>query len=171
MEEGCTGNMIYSIHVSFFLLSHENDCFNKQCPAAKRKHEFYNGTRQIIGLVVCFGQLQVLQQILPNLYLLHMQTSSVEIERVCNRADECLLETAAVSIKPSGGGPEHLAILAVLKDRSAQYDVNLLKRKFQTAIQKNLNPLFKVCIRPSSPFCPPLTSNDLTNMCTTGTIN
>lgn len=100
-----------------------------------------------------------------------MQTSSVEIERVCNRADECLLETAAVSIKPSGGGPEHLAILAVLKDRSAQYDVNLLKRKFQTAIQKNLNPLFKVCIRPSSPFCPPLTSNDLTNMCTTGTIN
>uniref|UniRef100_A0A804M5V3 4-coumarate--CoA ligase n=1 Tax=Zea mays TaxID=4577 RepID=A0A804M5V3_MAIZE len=72
------------------------------------------------------------------------RTSSVEIERVCNRADECLLETAAVSIKPSGGGPEHLAILAVLKDRSAQYDVNLLKRKFQTAIQKNLNPLFKV---------------------------
>lgn len=73
-----------------------------------------------------------------------IKTSSVEIERVCNRADECLLETAAVSIKPSGGGPEHLAILAVLKDRSAQYDVNLLKRKFQTAIQKNLNPLFKV---------------------------
>ncbi|KAL5684151.1 hypothetical protein ACJX0J_010536, partial [Zea mays] len=72
-----------------------------------------------------------------------IKTSSVEIERVCNRADECLLETAAVSIKPSGGGPEHLAILAVLKDRSAQYDVNLLKRKFQTAIQKNLNPLFK----------------------------
>lgn len=73
-----------------------------------------------------------------------IKTSSVEIERVCNRADECLLETAAVSIKPSGGGPEHLAILAVLKDRSAQHDVNLLKRKFQTAIQKNLNPLFKV---------------------------
>jgi len=73
-----------------------------------------------------------------------MQTSSVEIERVCNRADECLLETATVSIKPSGEGPEHLAILAVLKDRSAQYDVNLLKRKFQTTIQKNLNPLFKV---------------------------
>ena len=75
---------------------------------------------------------------------LHMQTSSVEIERVCNRADERLLETAAVSIKPAGGGPEHLAILAVLKDRSAQYDVNLLKSKFQKAIQKNLNPLFKV---------------------------
>lgn len=73
-----------------------------------------------------------------------MQTSSVEIERVCNRADEALLETAAVSIKPAGGGPEHLAILAVLKDRSIPYDVNLLKTKFQRAIQKNLNPLFKV---------------------------
>ncbi|KAG2545093.1 hypothetical protein PVAP13_9KG406583 [Panicum virgatum] len=73
-----------------------------------------------------------------------IKTSSVEIERVCNRADERLLETAAVSIKPAGGGPEHLAILAVLKDRSAQYDVNLLKSKFQKAIQKNLNPLFKV---------------------------
>ncbi|XP_062212751.1 probable CoA ligase CCL12 isoform X2 [Phragmites australis] len=73
-----------------------------------------------------------------------IKTSSVEIERVCNRADEGLLETAAVSIKPTGGGPEHLAILAVLKDRSTPYDVNLLKSKFQRAIQKNLNPLFKV---------------------------
>jgi hypothetical protein len=68
----------------------------------------------------------------------------VEIERVCNRADEGLLETAAVSIKPSGGGPEQLAILAVLKDKSAPYDANLLKSKFQRAIQRNLNPLFKV---------------------------
>jgi hypothetical protein len=73
-----------------------------------------------------------------------MQTSSVEIERVCNRADDGLLETAAVSIKPTEGGPEQLAILAVLKDRPSSYDVNLLKSKFQRAIQKNLNPLFKV---------------------------
>jgi hypothetical protein len=34
----------------------------------------------------------------------------------------------------------------VLKDRSAQYDVNVLKSKFQRAIQKNLNPLFKVIL-------------------------
>jgi len=90
-----------------------------------------------------------------------IKTSSVEIERVCNRADECLLETAAVSIKPSGGGPEHLAILAVLKDRSAQYDVNLLKRKFQTAIQKNLNPLFKVSYVKVVPEFPRTASNKL----------
>ncbi|CAL4919623.1 unnamed protein product [Urochloa decumbens] len=90
-----------------------------------------------------------------------IKTSSVEIERVCNRADEGLLETAAVSIKPAGGGPEHLAILAVLKDRSAQYDVNLLKSKFQRAIQKNLNPLFKVSYVKIVPEFPRTASNKL----------
>jgi len=90
-----------------------------------------------------------------------IKTSSVEIERVCNRADERLLETAAVSIKPAGGGPEHLAILAVLKDRSAQYDVNLLKSKFQKAIQKNLNPLFKVSHVKVVPEFPRTASNKL----------
>ncbi|PAN44441.2 hypothetical protein PAHAL_9G044300 [Panicum hallii] len=90
-----------------------------------------------------------------------IKTSSVEIERVCNRADERLLETAAVSIKPAGGGPEHLAILAVLKDRSAQYDVNLLKSKFQRAIQKNLNPLFKVSYVKVVPEFPRTASNKL----------
>ncbi|CAN6322242.1 unnamed protein product [Urochloa humidicola] len=90
-----------------------------------------------------------------------IKTSSVEIERVCNRADEGLLETAAVSIKPAGGGPEHLAILAVLKDRSAQYDANLLKSKFQRAIQKNLNPLFKVSYVKVVPEFPRTASNKL----------
>lgn len=74
----------------------------------------------------------------------HPQTSSVEIERACNRADENVLETAAVAIKSRTGGPEQLVILAVLKDKSAQHDIGLLKRKFQKAIQTNLNPLFKV---------------------------
>lgn len=90
-----------------------------------------------------------------------IKTSSVEIERVCNRADEGLLETAAVSVKPAGGGPEHLAILAVLKDRSAQYDVNVLKSKFQRAIQKNLNPLFKVSYVKVVPEFPRTASNKL----------
>ncbi|WVZ60932.1 hypothetical protein U9M48_010886 [Paspalum notatum var. saurae] len=90
-----------------------------------------------------------------------IKTSSVEIERVCNRADEGLLETAAVSIKPVGRGPEHLAILAVLKDRSAQYDINLLKSKFQRAIQKNLNPLFKVSYVKVVPEFPRTASNKL----------
>ncbi|KAL6893869.1 hypothetical protein ACP4OV_007967 [Aristida adscensionis] len=90
-----------------------------------------------------------------------IKTSSVEIERVCNRADDRLLETAAVSIKPSGGGPEHLAILVVLKDRSTRCDVNLLKSKFQRAIQKNLNPLFKVNYVKVVPEFPRTASNKL----------
>ncbi|XBH95699.1 hypothetical protein VPH35_086218 [Triticum aestivum] len=93
--------------------------------------------------------------------LLHEQTSSVEIERVCNGADEGLLETAAVSVKPPGGGPEQLAILAVLKDRSATYDANLLKGKFQRAIQRNLNPLFKVSYVKVVPEFPRTASNKL----------
>nr|CAB3458240.1 unnamed protein product [Digitaria exilis] len=89
-----------------------------------------------------------------------IKTSSVEIERVCNRADEGLLETAAVSIKPAGRGPEHLAILAVLKDKSAPHNVNLLKSKFQRAI-KNLNPLFKVTYVKVVPEFPRTASNKL----------
>ncbi|VAI38517.1 unnamed protein product [Triticum turgidum subsp. durum] len=90
-----------------------------------------------------------------------IKTSSVEIERVCNGADEGLLETAAVSVKPSGGGPEQLAILAVRKDRSATYDANLLKAKFQRAIQKNLNPLFRVSYVKVVPEFPRTASNKL----------
>nr|XP_015627842.1 probable acyl-activating enzyme 18, peroxisomal isoform X4 [Oryza sativa Japonica Group] len=90
-----------------------------------------------------------------------IKTSSVEIERICNRADEALLETAAVSIKPAGGGPEQLAILAVLKDRSPPCDANVLKSKFQRAIQKNLNPLFKVSYVKIVPEFPRTASNKL----------
>ncbi|KAL5219381.1 hypothetical protein ABZP36_020065 [Zizania latifolia] len=90
-----------------------------------------------------------------------IKTSSVEIERICNRADEGLLETAAVSVKPAGGGPEQLAVLAVLKDRLAPYDANLLKHKFQRAIQKNLNPLFKVSYVKVVPEFPRTASNKL----------
>ncbi|MQM10171.1 hypothetical protein Taro_043060 [Colocasia esculenta] len=73
-----------------------------------------------------------------------IKTSSVEIERVCNQADANILETAAVSIRTGAGGPEQLVVLAVMKDRSLHWDFNLLRTKFQKAIQQNLNPLFKV---------------------------
>ncbi|KAJ4760573.1 Acetyl-coenzyme A synthetase [Rhynchospora pubera] len=73
-----------------------------------------------------------------------IKTSSVEIERACSTADESVQETAALSIKERSGGPDQLVILVVLKDKSAHYDVDLLKRKLQKAIQNNLNPLFKV---------------------------
>ncbi|XP_078180968.1 acyl-activating enzyme 18 isoform X1 [Carex rostrata] len=90
-----------------------------------------------------------------------IKTSSVEIERVCNRADDSVLETAALSVKSRTGGPEQLVILAVLKDKSSQHDIDLLKRKFQKAIQTNLNPLFKVRFVKVVPEFPRTASNKL----------
>jgi len=72
-----------------------------------------------------------------------LQTSSVEIERVCDRADESILETAAISLAPPTGGPEQLVVLVVLK-KGCKAEPNDLKMKFSKAIQRNLNPLFKV---------------------------
>lgn len=72
-----------------------------------------------------------------------MQTSAIEIERVCDRADESILETAAVSVSPVGGGPEVLVIFAVLK-KGFTSQPDKLKTIFSKAIQRNLNPLFKV---------------------------
>ncbi|RYR23616.1 hypothetical protein Ahy_B03g068812 isoform F [Arachis hypogaea] len=71
-----------------------------------------------------------------------IKTSSVEIERVCDRADECIMETAAISVTPASGGSEQLVIFVVLK-KGYSSDVEALKKKFSKAIQSNLNPLFK----------------------------
>ncbi|KAL5563556.1 hypothetical protein UlMin_033303 [Ulmus minor] len=72
-----------------------------------------------------------------------IKTSSIEIERVCDRADESILETAAVSVAPPNGGPEQLVIFVVLR-QGCNSDAEKLKTKFLKAIQSNLNPLFKV---------------------------
>ncbi|KAK3409719.1 hypothetical protein EUGRSUZ_J01816 [Eucalyptus grandis] len=72
-----------------------------------------------------------------------IKTSSVEIERVCDRADESILESAAISLAPPTGGPEQLVVLVVLK-KGCKAEPNDLKMKFSKAIQRNLNPLFKV---------------------------
>jgi hypothetical protein len=75
----------------------------------------------------------------------HFQVSSIEIERICNRVDASILETAAaIGVPPIGGGPEQLTIAVVLKDQSSQAtDLNQLKLAFNAALKK-LNPLFKV---------------------------
>ncbi|KAF3782449.1 putative acyl-activating enzyme 18 [Nymphaea thermarum] len=72
-----------------------------------------------------------------------IKVSAVEIERACNSSDDSVLETAAVSIKHFNGGPEHLAVVVVPKEGSVP-DPDQLKAIFSRAIQKNLNPLFKV---------------------------
>ncbi|KAK4441039.1 putative acyl-activating enzyme 18, peroxisomal [Sesamum alatum] len=89
-----------------------------------------------------------------------IKTSSVEIERVCNRADESVLETAAVSVAPADGGPEQLSIFVVLK-RGFSIKPDVLKMIFSRAIQTNLNPLFKVSFVRIIPEFPRTASNKL----------
>ncbi|KAJ9560170.1 hypothetical protein OSB04_005330 [Centaurea solstitialis] len=74
-----------------------------------------------------------------------IKVSSVEIERVCNSVDDRILETAAIGVTPHGGGPERLIIVIVFKDANGSTpDLNKLKGSLNSALQKNLNPLFKV---------------------------
>ncbi|XP_055814584.1 probable CoA ligase CCL12 isoform X1 [Solanum dulcamara] len=72
-----------------------------------------------------------------------IKTSSIEIERVCDGADESVVETAAVSAAPPNGGPEQLGIFVVVKEGMI-ISPDTLKKRFSRAIQINLNPLFKV---------------------------
>ncbi|CAK9147864.1 unnamed protein product [Ilex paraguariensis] len=74
-----------------------------------------------------------------------IKVSSVEIERICNAVDNNVLETAATGVPPPGGGPESLMIAVVFKDsNSSATDLDKLKMSFNSALQKKLNPLFKV---------------------------
>ncbi|KAJ8539881.1 hypothetical protein K7X08_014133 [Anisodus acutangulus] len=89
-----------------------------------------------------------------------IKTSSIEIERVCDRADDSVLETAAVSAAPPNGGPEQLAIFVVLKE-GIIISPDTLKKRFSRAIQSNLNPLFKVSSVKIVPMFPRTASNKL----------
>ncbi|KAJ0606034.1 putative acetate--CoA ligase [Helianthus annuus] len=89
-----------------------------------------------------------------------MQTSSIEIERVCEQADVSIMETAAVSCQPATGGPELLAIFVVLKE-GFNTEQDKLKMIFSKAIQRNLNPLFKVSFVKIVPEFPRTASNKL----------
>ncbi|KAI6675573.1 hypothetical protein NL676_003479 [Syzygium grande] len=71
-----------------------------------------------------------------------IKVSSIEIERICNAVDENILETAAIGVPPAEGGPEQLIIAAVLKE--AVPDMDKLRIAFNSAVQKRLNPLFRV---------------------------
>ncbi|KAL7617544.1 hypothetical protein Lser_V15G00604 [Lactuca serriola] len=74
-----------------------------------------------------------------------IKVSSVEIERICNSVDDGILETAAIGVTPAGGGPERLVIVVVFKDDDGSTtDLQKLRVSLNSALQKNLNPLFKV---------------------------
>jgi len=88
-----------------------------------------------------------------------IKVSSIEIERICNRANDSILETAAIGVPPVGGGPEQLTIAVVFKDQSRQTeDLNQLRLMFNSALKK-LNPLFKVSSVIVVPSLPRTASN------------
>ena len=61
-----------------------------------------------------------------------------------------ILETAAIGVPPSGGGPERLVVAVVFKDSDKpQMDSSSMAKIFNSALQKKLNPLFKVQYIPS----------------------
>lgn len=74
-----------------------------------------------------------------------IKVSSVEIERVCNGVDSNVLETAAIGVPPPQGGPEQLVIAVVFKDSDdSTVDLDKLRISFNSAVQKKLNPLFRI---------------------------
>ncbi|KAL3024584.1 hypothetical protein AAZX31_04G131800 [Glycine max] len=89
-----------------------------------------------------------------------IKVSSVEIERICNGVDSSILETAAIGVPPSGGGPELLTIAVVFKDsNSTKQDLHQLRISFNSALQKKLNPLFRVSQVVTLPSLPRTASN------------
>ncbi|TKY73253.1 acyl-activating enzyme 17 [Spatholobus suberectus] len=89
-----------------------------------------------------------------------IKLSSVEIERICNGVDSNILETAAIGVPPSGGGPELLTIAVVFKDsNSTKQDLHQLRMSFNSALQKKLNPLFRVSQVVTLPSLPRTASN------------
>ncbi|MBA0707714.1 hypothetical protein Golax_019742 [Gossypium laxum] len=89
-----------------------------------------------------------------------IKVSSVEIERICNAVDSCVLETAAIGVPPADGGPEHLVIAVVFKDPdNSTSDLNKLRISFNSAVQRNLNPLFKVSHVVALPSLPRTATN------------
>lgn len=74
-----------------------------------------------------------------------IKVSSVEIERICNAVDSNVLETAAIGVPPPQGGPEQLVIAVVFKDSDdSTVDLDKLRISFNSAVQKKLNPLFRI---------------------------
>jgi hypothetical protein len=87
-----------------------------------------------------------------------IKTSAVEIERVCNKAHEAVLETAAIGVQGPNGGPDQLVIAAVLK-KGNQIGLDELQKIFSLAVSSKLNPLFKVSAVAVVPEFPRTASN------------
>lgn len=67
---------------------------------------------------------------------------SVEIENACNLVEN-VLESAAIAVSGTKGGPSKLVIYAVL-EKEGGADKETLKSQMQKSIKTKLNPLFGI---------------------------
>ena len=78
-----------------------------------------------------------------------IKVSSAEIERVINRL-EGVVESAAVAVTPSSGGPSELVVVVV----PSTDDVEALHAQVAQAVRSDLNPLFRVTKTVALPSLP-----------------
>jgi acetyl-CoA synthetase len=71
-----------------------------------------------------------------------IKVSSAEIERALQMV-EGITETAAIAVAPPGGGPSQLVVYVVC-DKALHADKPKLMSALQSAIRRELNPLFKI---------------------------
>ncbi|KAK3014756.1 hypothetical protein RJ639_007941, partial [Escallonia herrerae] len=160
-DQACVGEVglfpIYMGATDRLLNADHEEVYFKGMPMYKGMHLRKHGDivkRTVGGYFIVQGRAD------DTMNLGGIKTSSVEIERVCEQVDECVLETAAVSSAPVDGGPEQLAIFVVLK-KQFDGESEKLKIRFSRAIQRNLNPLFKVSFVKIVPEFPRTASNKL----------
>lgn len=79
--------------------------------------------------------------------MIGIKVGSVEIENACNLIEH-ILETAAIAISETKGGPSKLIIYAVLENntdaKEKGADKEILKSEMQKSVKTTLNPLFGI---------------------------
>ncbi|KAG2671423.1 hypothetical protein I3760_14G135800 [Carya illinoinensis] len=160
-DQACVGEVglfpVYMGATDRLLNANHEEVYFEGMPTYKGMHLRRHGDiikRTVGGYLIVQGRAD------DTMNLGGIKTSSIEIERVCDCADESISETAAISVAPVNGGPEQLVVFVVLK-KGFNAEPDKLKTIFSRAIQSNLNPLFKVNYVKIAPEFPRTASNKL----------
>jgi acetyl-CoA synthetase len=89
------------------------------------------------------GYWQALGRVDDTMNLGGIKVSSAEIERCLNTASD-VMETAAIAVSPSHGGPSELVICIVPSNPEAMLNIENFRLILQKKLSKELNPLFKI---------------------------
>jgi acetyl-CoA synthetase len=130
-----------SIGLSTRLLNADNDAvYYRDCPVIDNKPLRRHGDYMFVRPD---GRFQSDGRADDTMNLGGIKVGSVEIERTVNRVDG-VIETAAVGVPPTDGGPDRLVIFAVVKEESKPVRIEALKNEMQKAIKDHLSPLYRI---------------------------